>query len=395
MDDLRRQGWTLPDIQVLQECLLQRNNHLPLRQWPHGDRMLLRSTGYMETTAEGLRFIRGARMEPTTAEVHIHSMRRHHQVDVRVPGFEWSAAQKRQCPQWRAVKKYVNQTYGINALGRPQRLTADDRAWLRIAAVQNPQRSLNWLHAMLFQERHVLMSAGRISEILREDGLSRQRIQYIASQRFTPNNLYYARLFNIHLMSGSCQRPAWFDESGINKVGMSHRRSDGWNVVGAGGAFLCRPLQYWGNENITVMAFQDRTGVFMVDVHTGGTDVEYVRNYMFCAADALAARGVDSIVLDNCLAHKAWLIMLAMNRRGIAVIFLPRYWPSYNPIELVWNWMKDYFRDRMDQLRRNPVAVIEAALNTVDGALSRSFIRKCRCYPASMSDLLWNGPGPQ
>jgi len=26
---------------------------------------------------------------------------------------------------------------------------------------------------------------------------------------------------------------------------------------------------------------------------------------------------------------------------------LPRYWPQWNPIELVWNWMKDMLGDRL------------------------------------------------
>jgi len=221
------------------------------------------------------------------------------------------------------------------------------------------------------------------------------QIQYIASQRFAPNNIAYSRIYAHHIRR--FQRVAFFDESGINKQGMSNRRNDGWNYVGAGGAFLTMPLRNWTVSNITVMAFLDRSGVCCVDTHLGGTDTQYVNNYMLQAADQLSLRGVDCVVLDNCSAHKAWWIEYYMNRRGIAVVFLPRYWPEWNPIELVWNYLKDWLFPNLRRLNNvnNIGPTIRQGLARVTGDLARSFINKSVIYPNAWTTPQWNGPGPQ
>ena len=60
---------------------------------------------------------------------------------------------------------------------------------------------------------------------------------------------------------------------------------------------------------------------------------------------------------------------------------LPRYWPQWNPIELVWNWMKDMLGDRLPELVRDPVPSIRYALSTVTPKLARSFINHSGVYP--------------
>ena len=59
-----------------------------------------------------------------------------------------------------------------------------------------------------------------------------------------------------------------------------------------------------------------------------------------------------------------------LQERGISAIFWPAYSPDLNPIETVWNWMKDYIQDNFpeqmsyDQLK---IAVQEASKTiTVD-----------------------------
>jgi transposase len=38
-----------------------------------------------------------------------------------------------------------------------------------------------------------------------------------------------------------------------------------------------------------------------------------------------------------------------LQERGISVIFWPAYSPDLNPIETVWNWMKDYIQDNFPE----------------------------------------------
>ena len=67
---------------------------------------------------------------------------------------------------------------------------------------------------------------------------------------------------------------------------------------------------------------------------------------------------------DGAPSHSAASTMEELLKRGIHTIFWPAYSPDLNPIETVWNWMKDYMERTYgdaklsyDQLR---VAVREA-----------------------------------
>jgi len=359
------------------------------------DRQVLRQLGHMEQTQDGRRYVNGRAMSSEAAEAIIlqlanlgHVVRRNLHV--------WTSEQKDLCTSWRAIQKYVDNAYGKGQPGVKSKLTPEQRRWLRNHTLANPKRQLKVLRIDLFVRTHVILHISSISRILKHSGLSRQQVIYIATQRFTPSNLAYSRRFAIHVRN--LRRPAFFDEFGINRSGMSNRRSNGWNVRGAGATNLLQYLKHWPTCNITGMAFMDRGGVFNVDVHTGGTDAAYVDNFMSDAADALKMRGVDGIILDNCPAHKTWQIEYYMNRRGIAVVFLPRYWPQWNPIEVCWNWLKDWLGPRLHVLQNDQTAgdVIEEGLGRVTAALARSFIQHSVIYPAAwtVENQNWNGPGP-
>ncbi len=298
---------------------------------------------------------------------------------MRRSNFEWQYVHKTLCPQWRTVHKYVANGYGHGKPGPKPLLDDDGRMWLRHFALNNPKVTLKTLRHPLFRWQNVWLSASRVGVILREVGLSRQRINYLAAQRNTPSNLDYARRFAQHVVQ--FRNPAFFDESGINKQGMSNRRADGWAVKGAGSAFLTRFLRDWPNENITVMAFVDRNGVYGLDVHNGGTTADYCNAYFARAAGVVAARGNDAVIMDNCPAHILHQLQYHFNRVGVSVVMLPRYWPQWNPIELVWNWMKDMLGDRLPYLVRDPVPSIRHALSTVTPKLARSFIKHAGVYP--------------
>lgn len=310
----------------LLHALLVRLGDKKFSDIPQEDRMLLRSIGFMETTVQGKRYVRGQTMPRSEAELHIqlllnegHNVRHHNHT--------WTPAQKNLCPCWRAISKYIDNGYKAGVPGKNKSLSHDELFWLRNHTVANPKRILADLRTDLFAKTNVLLHVSSISRTLRETGLSRQVVKHMASQRFTPENIEYSRVFAAWVRR--FHRPAFFDEAGINKNGMSHRRNDGWNFVGAGGAFLVTPLKDWPHENLTVMGMHDRTGAFGIDIHIGGTNTNYVTEYMTRMADILASRGSDVVILDNCLAHKPWHIELALNRRGIAVVFLPRYWVSF------------------------------------------------------------------
>ena len=73
---------------------------------------------------------------------------------------------------------------------------------------------------------------------------------------------------------------------------------------------------------------------FVVDVVNNGDD-----GYLLATTEPF-----DAIILDNATSHNPARINYYMARYGIAVAFLPRYWPEWNPIELAWNWLRLYLK---------------------------------------------------
>jgi len=56
---------------------------------------------------------------------------------------------------------------------------------------------------------------------------------------------------------------------------------------------------------------------------------------------------------DGAPAHSATDTTKELEERGIIVICWPFYLPDFNPIEICWDWMKDYIEEKYG-LEENP-----------------------------------------
>jgi len=287
----------------------------------------MRQLGHLDHS-RNRNYVRGARMGQETCEVLLGILRN--------DGFycdefqhQWTAAEKRVCPSWKAVRNYVNRNFleVLQGSSNP-RLNIQGRLFLRNLALCRPKLSLEVYRVHLFRQTHVRLSESRISTLLHLMGLSRQKLYKIATQRDSPQNQQYARAYAYNLRQNRYQKLAWFDQAGMNKKNMNSRRNDGWAEQGAGGAFMSSYLAEWTQQNLTVQGFMDCDGYCCSDVHWGGTDWAYLFQYFQQCAPVLRQRGVDGIVLDNAPMHDTFLIRALFFRYGIKVIFLPRYWPQ-------------------------------------------------------------------
>jgi transposase len=84
---------------------------------------------------------------------------------------------------------------------------------------------------------------------------------------------------------------------------------------------------------------------------------------------------------DNAPGHGAIATIEELNTRGLRPIFWPPNSPDLNPIEQIWNWMKDYIDKKCPTIhssyQRVRQAVIEA-WNSIPDKEVKDLIRKMK-----------------
>lgn len=73
----------------------------------------------------------------------------------------------------------------------------------------------------------------------------------------------------------------------------------------------------------------------------------------------------DILLLDNSSVHRSILVADTLNECGIKVLWLPRYSPDYNPIELLWSYMKSVLRKLKARTYEKLNDAIKFALDSV------------------------------
>ncbi len=83
------------------------------------------------------------------------------------------------------------------------------------------------------------------------------------------------------------------------------------------------------------------------------------------------------LVLDNARIHKSHSLQEAVEAAGHRLLFLPAYSPDFNPIELVWSWLKNWVRHLApegDEPRKQAIRAAQAALPPQH---AQGWFRKC------------------
>ncbi len=83
------------------------------------------------------------------------------------------------------------------------------------------------------------------------------------------------------------------------------------------------------------------------------------------------------VVMDNLSSHKTQAVRAAFAAARVGVLYLPRYAPEYNPIELCWAQVKARLRAVAARTRERLRAAVKAALSGVSAVETRGWIRHC------------------
>ncbi len=163
----------------------------------------------------------------------------------------------------------------------------------------------------------------------------------------------------------------WFDESSINSA---MTRFYGW-------AKSCnRVCDYVPDsrfERTSIMAAIGICGIIAPFIFKGTLDRDVFTVYI-CEVLIKELKSGDTLILDNARVHTVKGIMKPLTDMGVNVIFLPRYSPDFNPIELAWSKMKTYLRKVKARDYTTLVAVIPAALEYITSEDIAGWIRHCK-----------------
>lgn len=85
----------------------------------------------------------------------------------------------------------------------------------------------------------------------------------------------------------------------------------------------------------------------------------------------------STLILDNASIHKGGHLKALVKAAGCQVLYLPSYSPDFNPIELVWAFVKGLVRRWRPQDDVSRLEAVEAALLAVTGTLADACFRHC------------------
>ena len=85
----------------------------------------------------------------------------------------------------------------------------------------------------------------------------------------------------------------------------------------------------------------------------------------------------DVLVMDNLSAHKTKAVREALKAAGVTPLYLPRYSPEYNPIELCWAVVKARLRGVGARTRETLRAAVAGALAAVGVEEVKRWVRHC------------------
>lgn len=83
------------------------------------------------------------------------------------------------------------------------------------------------------------------------------------------------------------------------------------------------------------------------------------------------------LVLDNARIHQSHSLRQAVEEAGHRLLFLPPYSPDFNPIELVWGWLKNWVRHLQPDGDEQREAFIRQAQEALPPQHAFAWFRKC------------------
>ena len=85
----------------------------------------------------------------------------------------------------------------------------------------------------------------------------------------------------------------------------------------------------------------------------------------------------DIVLLDNSSVHKSKLVLQTLEDCDIKYLFLPPYSPDFNPIELLWAFMKSFLKKSKARTHKNLVKAVVCAFDSVELSFIANWFKHC------------------
>ena len=117
-------------------------------------------------------------------------------------------------------------------------------------------------------------------------------------------------------------------------------------------------------ERTSIISTLSLHGVDAPMMFKGTLDGDFFAGYVEHVLAPTLSPG-ETVVLDNCSAHKVEDAFEPVYEKGATVLFLPEYSPDLNPIELMWSKVKAILRKLKPRTAEDLISAMGQALNSV------------------------------
>lgn len=129
-------------------------------------------------------------------------------------------------------------------------------------------------------------------------------------------------------------------------------------------------------ERTSILCAIGLKGIIAPMTYKGTLNGELFRTYVEKSLVNALKKG-DTLMLDNLSVHRITDILKVLIDKGINIVFLPRYSPDFNPIELAWSKMKSYLRKVKARTSDDLFETIGDALHLITNSDIVGWVTRC------------------
>jgi len=118
-------------------------------------------------------------------------------------------------------------------------------------------------------------------------------------------------------------------------------------------------------ERTSLMGALGLDGIIAPLTYKGTLNGDFFGYYVENCLAPVMKKG-DTLILDNCSAHKVTGALKPLTDKGVNVIFLPVYSSDFNPIEPAWSKIKAYLRKAKARTPDDLLCATGEALDTIN-----------------------------